>query len=55
MFDILSGAGVNYVRIRIWNNPYDSSAPYKPYGAGNCDLYDCADRGECQGSPEPDQ
>lgn len=39
MFDILSGAGVNYVRIRIWNNPYDSSAPYKPYGAGNCDLY----------------
>ena len=38
MFDILSGAGVNYVRIRIWNNPYDSSAPYKPYGAGNCDL-----------------
>ena len=30
MFDILSGAGVNYVRIRIWNNPYDSSAPYKP-------------------------
>lgn len=39
MFDILSDAGVNYVRIRIWNNPYDSSAPYKPYGAGNCDLY----------------
>lgn len=39
MFDILSGAGVNYVRIRIWNNPYDSSAPYKPYGGGNCDLY----------------
>ena len=39
MFDILNGAGVNYVRIRIWNNPYDSSAPYKTYGAGNCDLY----------------
>lgn len=39
MFDILKGAGVNYVRIRIWNNPYDSSAPYKAYGAGNCDLY----------------
>lgn len=39
IFDILSGAGVNYVRIRVWNNPYDSQAPYKGYGAGNCDLY----------------
>lgn len=39
IFDILSGAGVNYVRIRVWNNPYDAQAPYKGYGAGNCDLY----------------
>lgn len=39
IFEILSGAGVNYVRIRVWNNPYDSSSPYKGYGAGNCDLY----------------
>lgn len=39
IFDILAGAGVNYVRIRIWNNPYDSEAPYKGYGGGNCDLY----------------
>lgn len=41
IFDILAGAGVNYVRIRIWNNPYDSSSStgYKGYGAGNCDLY----------------
>lgn len=39
IFDILAGAGVNYVRIRIWNNPYDSTSPYKGYGAGNCDLY----------------
>lgn len=38
IFDILAGAGVNYVRIRIWNNPYDSTSPYKGYGAGNCDL-----------------
>ncbi len=38
IFDILAGAGVNYVRIRIWNNPYDSSSPYKGYGGGNCDL-----------------
>lgn len=39
IFDILAGAGVNYVRIRVWNNPYDSASPYKGYGAGNCDLY----------------
>jgi len=39
IFDILAGAGVNYVRIRIWNNPYDSAYPYKGYGGGNCDLY----------------
>ncbi len=39
IFDILAGAGVNYVRIRIWNNPYDTSSPYKGYGAGNCDLW----------------
>ena len=38
VFDIFAGAGVNYVRIRIWNNPYDSSSPYKGYGGGNCDL-----------------
>lgn len=39
VFDILYDAGVNYVRIRIWNNPYDSDAPYKGYGGGNCNLY----------------
>lgn len=39
IFDILAGAGVNYVRIRIWNNPYDSDPPYKGYGGGNCNLY----------------
>lgn len=39
IFDILSGAGVNYVRLRIWNNPYDSQYPYKGYGGGNCTLY----------------
>ena len=39
IFNILAGAGVNYVRIRIWNNPYDADPPYKGYGGGNCNLY----------------
>ena len=39
IFKILSDAGVNYVRLRVWNNPYDSSYPYKGYGGGNNDLY----------------
>lgn len=32
----LSQAGVNYIRIRIWNNPYDKDG--NGYGGGNCDL-----------------
>lgn len=32
----LSEAGVNYVRIRIWNDPYNEDG--KGYGGGNCDL-----------------
>lgn len=39
IFNVLAGAGVNYVRIRIWNNPYDATSPYKGYGGGNTDLY----------------
>lgn len=39
IFNILAGAGVNYVRIRIWNNPYEATYPYKGYGGGNCTLY----------------
>ncbi len=35
-FDQLKEAGVNYVRIRVWNNPYDSDG--NGYGGGNNDL-----------------
>ena len=37
IFDILKDAGVNYVRIRVWNNPYSRSGA--GYGGGNNDLY----------------
>ncbi|TPE68049.1 glycosyl hydrolase 53 family protein [Halalkalibacterium halodurans] len=36
IFQTLQEAGVNYIRIRIWNDPYDSNG--KGYGGGNNDL-----------------
>ncbi|MBR4182880.1 MAG: glycosyl hydrolase 53 family protein [Lachnospiraceae bacterium] len=36
VFKILSQSGVNYIRLRIWNNPYDLDG--NGYGGGNCDL-----------------
>ena len=35
-FNQLKEAGVNYVRIRVWNDPYDSDG--NGYGGGNNDL-----------------
>ena len=35
-FRLLADAGVNYVRIRVWNDPYDSGG--NGYGGGNNDL-----------------
>ncbi len=37
IFDILKAAGVNYVRVRVWNNPYDTTTG-SGYGGGNNDL-----------------
>lgn len=35
-FNLLKDAGVNYVRIRVWNNPYDSNG--NGYGGGDNDV-----------------
>ncbi len=35
-FNLLSGSGINYVRIRVWNDPYDGN--HNGYGGGNCDI-----------------
>lgn len=35
-FNQLADAGVNYIRIRVWNNPYDSNG--NGYGGGNNDI-----------------
>ncbi len=36
LFKILSDNGVNYIRVRVWNNPYDENN--NGYGGGNCDV-----------------
>lgn len=36
LFDIAKAYGINFVRIRLWNDPYDEEG--SPYGAGTNDL-----------------
>ena len=36
VYQILSENGVNYIRVRIWNDPFDKDG--NGYGGGNCDL-----------------
>jgi len=36
LFVILAEAGINTIRVRIWNDPYDANG--NGYGGGNCDL-----------------
>ncbi len=36
VFKVLAENGINYIRVRVWNNPYDSNG--NGYGGGNCDI-----------------
>jgi len=36
VFQILADAGVNYIRVRVWNHPFDQQG--RGYGGGNCDI-----------------
>lgn len=40
VFKVLADHGVNYIRVRVWNDPYytDSNNVKYGYGGGNCDL-----------------
>lgn len=37
IFRTLAEHGVNYIRVRVWNEPYDSNG--NSYGGGNSDVY----------------
>ena len=36
VYEILSENGVNYIRVRVWNDPFDAEG--NGYGGGNCDI-----------------
>jgi arabinogalactan endo-1,4-beta-galactosidase len=40
IFKTLAEAGVNYIRVRVWNDPYDAQG--RSYGGGNCDVKNAA-------------
>lgn len=36
VYQILSENGINYIRVRVWNDPFDKEG--NGYGGGNCDI-----------------
>ena len=36
VFQTMAESGVNYIRVRVWNDPFDENG--KGYGGGNCDI-----------------
>lgn len=36
VFRTLAESGVNYIRVRVWNDPHDAEG--RGYGGGNCDI-----------------
>lgn len=36
VYQILAENGINYIRVRIWNDPFDQNG--NGYGGGNCDI-----------------
>lgn len=44
IFKILAENGINYIRVRVWNDPYDSNG--NSYGGGNCDINNAIEIGK---------
>lgn len=44
VYQILSENGVNYIRVRIWNDPFDAGG--NGYGGGNCDIENAIEVGK---------
>ena len=44
VYQTLAEAGINYIRVRVWNNPFDANG--NGYGGGNCDIENCVSIGK---------
>lgn len=44
VFQTLAESGVNYIRVRIWNDPHDANG--NGYGGGNCDIQNAVEIGK---------
>lgn len=44
VYDILSENGINYIRVRVWNDPFDADG--NGYGGGNCDINNAIEVGK---------
>ena len=44
VYEILSENGINYIRVRIWNDPFDKDG--NGYGGGNCDIDNAVEVGK---------
>lgn len=47
VFRVLADNGFNYIRVRVWNDPYytDEDGNKFGYGGGNCDIENCLEIG----------
>ena len=44
VYEILAANGINYVRVRVWNEPFDAQG--NGYGGGNCDIANAVEIGK---------
>ena len=44
LFKILAESGITHIRVRVWNDPFDSKG--NGYGGGNCDINTAAEIGK---------
>ena len=43
LFRLLADSGINHIRVRIWNDPFDGEG--RGFGGGNCDIRNAAEIG----------
>ena len=44
VYQILAENGINYIRVRVWNDPFDANG--NGYGGGNCDINNAIEIGK---------